>query len=123
MIEHHKENYEAEVAAELMAEAAYQRQQPAAVVGQSGFDSGSSLSSSEWSSISSNEESEGDEGEEDGLSSSLYSDDLMGGDKGEMATPTLLPIDFDIEMDVEYTDDIYDSSDSESSLSSEYVLP
>ena len=113
MIEHHKENYEAEVA-ELQA--AYQPpvvRQPRS----------KSSSSSEWSSASDDgeEEEEEEEEEEDG-SSSIYSDDLVGGDTGGMATPTMLPIDFDVEMDVEYTDDIYDSSDTESSMSSQYVI-
>ena len=110
VIEHHKENYEAEVA-EL--EAAYQP--PVVCQPRS-----KSSSSSEWSSASDDGDEEEEE-EEDG-SSSLYSDDLVGGDTGGMATPTALPINFDVEMDVEYTDDIYDSSDTESSVSSQYVL-
>ena len=118
MIEHHKENYEAEVAAELMAEAAAYQRPP--VVHQPSSRSGSS---SEWSSGSDDDSYSDGEGEGDDGISSLFSEDLVeGGDTGETATPSLLPIDFDFEMDVECTDDIYDSTDSESSISPQYVI-
>lgn len=118
MVEHHKENYEAEVAAELMAEAAAYQQPP--VVRQP---SSRSRSSSEWSSGSDDDSYSDGEGEgEEGISSLFSEDRVEGGDTGEIATPTLLPIDFDVEMDVECTDDIYDSTDTESSVSSQYVV-
>ena len=117
VIEHHKENYEAEVAAELMAEAAAYQRPP--VVRQP---SSRSSSSSEWSSGSDDDSYSDGEGEGDDGISSLFSEDLVeGGDTGETATSTMLPIDFDIEMDVECMDDIYDSTDSESSISPQYV--
>ena len=97
MIEHHKENYEAEVAA------LEDTHQPP-VVSQP-----SSSSSSDWSSGSD---------DEDG-SSFLSSDDLMGVDT-EMTTPTIIPeINFDLDMDVECIDDKYYSSDEESTMSSQ----
>lgn len=99
MIEHHKENYEAEVKA---VEAA---REPSPAPHSSSVSSGSD---SEFSAS-------------DG-SSYFSSDDLMGVDT-ELATPLSMPsVDFDADMDVVYVDDIHDLSDTEYVTSPQYVL-